>query len=280
MSAEETSSLFDEDSMPEDHIMEIRQRRVRTSQMGEPVPRRVEKKQPKPAAEWTKAIVMSITALACFMVFTLRRKATYLARKGSDFRTYEKCDLSSYPLWKIDEAEELNMSNCDHLSLPDDEEVWSRFKSLKKLDLNSNSLEDLPAAMQVLAPSLEILFLSENKFSKVPDVIKKMNKLRVLSMRDNSLTELTSTNLPVSSLVWLILTNNKIAKINPNVKDLIHLRKLMLSHNSLDEIPVELQQCEDLELVRLADNRLEEIPLEVSSASLGSPSWIALIKTS
>lgn len=273
MSTEETSSLFAEESMPRDNT-EMRQRRVRTSQMGEPVPRRVAKKQPKPAAEWTKAIIMSISAFVGFVMFALSRKTTYLVRKGSDFKKYDKCNPATYPLWKIDEAEELNMSKCDHINLPDDEEIWSRFKSLKKLDLNNNSLSDLPAAMHVLAPSLEIIFLSENKFSKVPDVIKKMKHLRVLSMRGNLLTEISSDDLPVSSLVWLILTNNNIAKIHSNIKDLIHLRKLMLSHNSISEIPMELQQCKDLELLRLADNKLETIPIEV--LSLPRLGWISL----
>jgi hypothetical protein len=124
-------------------------------------------------------------------------------------------------------------------------------------------LEDLPMEMEALTSSLEILFLSDNKFTKVPDLIKKLKKLRVLSMKGNLLTELTTENLPVSSLVWLILTNNRIAKINADIKDLKLLRKLMLSHNNLSEIPIELGECKDLELVRLSDNNLEKLPTDL-----------------
>jgi hypothetical protein len=129
-------------------------------------------------------------------------------------------------------------------------------------------------AMEELAPSLEILFLSENKFNKIPAVIKKLNRLRVLSMRGNFLTELTSELLPVSSLVWLILTNNQIAKVDENIKDLKHLRKLMLSHNLLHKIPLELGECKDLELIRMANNNIETIPTEV--LSLPKLAWISL----
>jgi len=118
------------------------------------------------------------------------------------------------------------------------------------------------------------LFLSENRFGEVPDVIKGMKKLRVLSLRGNSLTELSSEKLPVSSLVWLILTNNKITKINYNVNELKLLRKLMLSHNNLDEIPVELGECKNLELVRLADNNIQKMPTEV--LMLPKLGWISL----
>jgi hypothetical protein len=258
--AEESASA---DDLMTEEMGEMRQRRARTTEMGEPVPRRVERKQPKPATEWTKAIAMSLGLTMLFVVFSLNRRGKFLSRKTSDFKSFDKCNLATYPMWKIDEVQELNLSKCDHVHLPDDVEVWSKFKSLKKLDLSGNSLGDLPMAMEILAPSLEILFLSGNKFTKLPDVIKKLTKLRVLSMRDNFLTELSTDGLPVSSLVWLILTNNQIARIYPNIKDLKLLRKLMLSHNSLSEIPVELGECKDLELVRLANNNLNAIPTEV-----------------
>lgn len=209
-----------------------------------------------------------------FVMFALRKKATYLARKTSDFRNYDKCKLETYPIWKIDEIKELNLSRCKNVSLPDDIELWSRFKSLKKIDLNNNSLENLPAAMDAVSSSLEILFLSENHFSEVPDVIKGMKKLRVLSLRGNSLAELSSEKLPVSSLVWLILTNNNITKINKEVNELKLLRKLMLSHNQLNEVPVELGECRDLELVRLADNNIQKMPAEV--LMLPKLGWISL----
>lgn len=271
MSNEENSPLFSVESMPD----EMRQRRqVRTSQMGEPIPRRVEQNKPKPAAEWTKAIVMSVAALSGFVMFSLRRKTAYLARKTSDFRTFDRCNLETYPMWKIDEAKELNLSKCEHIELPDDPGVWSKFKSLKKIDLNSNLLEGLPDAMEVLSSSLEILFLSENNFKAVPAVVKKMKRLKVISMRGNSLTDLTSENLPASSLVWLILTNNQIANVNANVQDLKLLRKLMLSHNHLNKLPEELGECKNLELIRLADNKIENIPAEV--LSLPQLGWISL----
>ncbi|KAL7485629.1 hypothetical protein ACHAW6_011219 [Cyclotella cf. meneghiniana] len=267
----EDSSLLPNELMLE----EMRQRRQpRISQMGEPVPRRIEKTQHKPAVEWTKAILMSFAAVSAFTLFAWSRRTRYLARKTSDFKSLDRCNLETYPAWNIHEAQEINLSNCNHIDLPDDIETWSKFKSLKKLDLGNNSLEDLPMAMETLAPSLEILFLSENKFNKIPAVIKKFDRLRVLSMRGNFLTELTSEPLPISSLVWLILTNNQIAKVDENIKDLKLLRKLMLSHNVLDKIPVELGECKDLELIRMANNNLETIPNEV--LSLPKLAWISL----
>ena len=119
-------------------------------------------------------------------------------------------------------------------------QLWGEFKHLKKLDLNNLGLTTLPDALEVLAPTLEILFMSENKIEVFPPVIGKLTKLRMLSLRGNCIKELSSTNLPTSSLIWLILTNNQISHVHSNVGELKHVRKLMLSHNNIKSIPKEM----------------------------------------
>jgi hypothetical protein len=186
-----------------------------------------------------------------------------------------QCDLSTYPDWQISELKELNLSGCNLSVLPGDVALWSKLASLKKIDLNGNLLKDLPAALEVLAPSLEIMFLSENLFQVVPEVIGRLARLRLLSLRGNKLRELTTVNLPSNSLEWLILTNNRIERIDTNVRDLIRLRKLMLSHNLLDSIPAELGECKALELVRLASNHVAK-PIPSQVAMLPKLAWISL----
>ncbi|KAL7472330.1 hypothetical protein ACHAXS_012659 [Conticribra weissflogii] len=255
--------------------MELRQRRnVRTTQLGDSPPRRVEEK-PKPVIEWAKAIVFSLAVVTAFTTYAWMKRTRHFQRKEANYGVIDKCDLTTYPLWRIDELKELSLSGCKHTTLPDSPELWSRFKSLKKLDLGDNSLTDLPDAINVLSPSLEILFLSENKFASVPEVVKRLSRLRVLSLRGNHLTDLTTSNMPTQSLVWLILTNNQITNIDPNIQELKPLRKLMLSHNDIAKIPLELGKCKNLELIRLANNNLSNFPIEVLG-SLPSLAWISL----
>lgn len=185
----------------------------------------------------------------------------------------DRCDLRTYPLWQIGELKELILSDCDHVDLPADSELWSRFTSLKKMDLNNNSLTGLPDEMSVLS-SLDILFLSENSFESIPPVVEKLSSLRVLSMKGNRMRALSSEHLPTSSLVWLILTNNQISTIDPNIGEVKKLRKLMLSHNQIESVPMELGQCKELELVRLASNNLQSMPKEV--LTLPKLAWISL----
>ena len=184
-----------------------------------------------------------------------------------------RCDISSYPLWKLSDFKELDLSGCGNtLNLPDDPKIWASFSSLKKLDLNNNQLNILPKSIEKI-PSLEILFLSYNEFQAIPE-LNEMKKLRVLSLRGNLITNLSSSNLPTATLEWLILTNNRIQTIDANIKELKLLKKLMLSHNNISEIPDELGLCHNLELIRLADNNILSVPAPV--LELSKLAWISL----
>lgn len=189
----------------------------------------------------------------------------------------ENCDTSDDPAFldRNKDANELTLSSTLWSEMLTRADALGRFARLKKLDLNKNDLATLPPCLETLAPSLEILFLSENKFETIPEVVGKLPNLRMISFRGNMLTELSSSNLPTASLVWLILTNNSISKINPNVKDLIHVRKLMLSHNKLKSVPKEIGECKSLELVRLANNDIS-VPLPKEFLTLPKLAWISL----
>jgi hypothetical protein len=221
-------------------------------------------------------ILISIVAL-CLLSFVGNKKSQHNLRRNADFdlEKLEKCDLSTYPLWKVSELKELDLSGCggEKLNLPDNPNLWSSFSSLKKLDLNNNHLNRLPQSIENLT-SLEILFLSENEFEAIPEVVGKLKKLRVISLRGNLITNLSTLNLPTATLEWLILTNNRIQTIDADIKDLKLLKKLMLSHNNISEIPAELGDCQDLELVRLADNNIRSVPASV--LTLSKLAWVSL----
>ena len=216
-------------------------------------------------------ILIGIVALCLLSAVGNKRSHHNLRETVSELR----CDLSSYPLWKLSDLKELDLSGCgNNLNLPDERNLWTSFSSLKKLDLNNNQLRVLPQSIETL-PSLEILFLSENKFEAIPD-LTKMKKLRVLSLRGNLITNLSSSNLPTATLEWLILTSNHIHTIDSDIKDLKLLKKLMLSHNNISEIPEELGDCQDLELIRLADNNIRSVPASLLTLSTSKLAWISL----
>ncbi len=165
---------------------------------------------------------------------------------------------------------------------------------LKRLDL-SCGLTEFPREIFDLADSLEVLNLSGNALSSLPDDLHRLTRLRVLFCSDNHFTQMPASvgqcaqlsmvgfkanrieRVPAAALPpllrWLILTDNRIEELPDELGQRPHLQKLMLSGNRLTRLPQSLGQCHQLELIRIAANRLSALPAFL----LGLPclTWLA-----
>jgi len=146
----------------------------------------------------------------------------------------------------------------------------------------SDQLAEFPPALFALAESLEILDLSGNRLSTLPDDLPRFKKLRILFASGNPFTELPAVlgqmpelemvgfkacniaHVPEQSLPprlrWLILTDNRLEAVPEAIGQCTRLQKLMLSCNRLATLPIELAQCRALELLRIASNRFAALP--------------------
>ena len=78
---------------------------------------------------------------------------------------------------------------------------------LKRLDL-SCGLTEFPPEIFDLADSLEVLNLSQNNLSSLPDDLHRLQKLRIIFCSDNLFTELPAALGPwglANILRWLVL---------------------------------------------------------------------------
>ncbi|MEN9355621.1 MAG: hypothetical protein RL318_2946 [Fibrobacterota bacterium] len=144
--------------------------------------------------------------------------------------------------------------------------------TLEVLDLSGNELSDLPDAFEQMR-ALKILFLSKNRFEHVPEVLARLPNLEMIGFKSNRIATLSPTCLPPRTR-WLILTDNILEDLPDTLGDLPRLQKLMLAGNRLRCVPHSLSKCRNLELIRLAANRLEEFPAFL--LSLPRLSWLAL----
>jgi hypothetical protein len=164
----------------------------------------------------------------------------------------------------------------------------------KRLDL-SYGLKEFPVEIFDLADSLEILDLSGNNLSALPDDFARLHKLRILFCSDNQFTQLPAVlgqcpqlsmvgfkankirEVPAAafgkSLRWLILTDNQISELPAAIGQCTQLQKLMLAGNQLQALPQELAGCTQLELLRIAANRFTALPDWLFS--LPRLSWLA-----
>ncbi|MBI5006119.1 MAG: serine/threonine-protein kinase [Nitrosomonadales bacterium] len=150
-------------------------------------------------------------------------------------------------------------------------EIFSLADTLEVLDLSGNALSSLPEDLPRLR-KLRILFCSSNRFTELPAVLGQCPQLGMVGFKANQIRSVPAAALP-SALRWLILTDNQIAELPDELGQCTQLQKLMLSGNRLRSLPQTLAACSRLELLRIAANRFTALP----DWLFGLPrlSWIA-----
>ncbi|WP_236185142.1 leucine-rich repeat-containing protein kinase family protein [Pseudomonas protegens] len=137
-------------------------------------------------------------------------------------------------------------------------EIFDLADSLEILNLSGNALSSLPEDLHRLT-RLRILFCSDNRFSEVPTCLGQCLQLSMIGFKANRIERVPAAALP-PQLRWLILTDNRIAELPEELGQRPLLQKLMLAGNRLTRLPESLGQCHSLELLRIAANRLTELP--------------------
>lgn len=150
-------------------------------------------------------------------------------------------------------------------------EILDLADSLEVLNLSGNALSALPDDFHRLT-RLRVLFCDRNHFSELPACLGQCAALTMLGFKSNRIETVPGAALP-PLLRWLILTDNRIEELPDELGQRPHLQKLMLSGNRLTRLPQSLSQCHQLELIRIAANRLSALPAFL----LGLPclTWLA-----
>ena len=137
-------------------------------------------------------------------------------------------------------------------------EIFALADTLEILNLSGNALSDLPDDLPRLH-KLRVFFCSDNLFTHVPEVLGRCPQLEMIGFKANRVETLSATALP-PKLRWLILTDNRLCELPPELGSCDRLQKLMLAGNQLQQLPDTLAGCRNLELLRIAANRFEHLP--------------------
>lgn len=159
--------------------------------------------------------------------------------------------------------------SCNLTQFP--EEIYDLADSLEILNLSGNALTDLPDDLPRLS-KLRVIFCSDNQFSHLPEVLGKCQQLEMVGFKANKIRHLPGASLPVA-LRWLILTDNELEEVPGQLGRCSRLQKLMLAGNQLQHFPDQMAACRQLELLRISANRLEALPDWLFS--LPRLSWLA-----
>ena len=137
-------------------------------------------------------------------------------------------------------------------------EILELADSLEILDLSNNCLSRLPQEFSQLR-KLRIVFFNNNQFEEFPEILAACPNLSMVSFKGNQLKTI-SENALSPNIRWLILTNNQLKALPSSIGKLSKLQKCMLAGNQLQSLPDELANCKNLELIRLAANQLHTLP--------------------
>jgi hypothetical protein len=150
-------------------------------------------------------------------------------------------------------------------------QIFELADTLEILNLSGNKLSSLPDDLPRLH-KLKVIFCSDNRFTELPAVLGQCVQLEMIGFRANQISHVPATALP-SQLRWLILTDNQISQLPAELGQATRLQKLMLAGNQLSELPSTLANCHNLELVRIAANRFESLP--ACLLNLPKLAWLA-----
>lgn len=177
-------------------------------------------------------------------------------------------NLDDLKLGKLKGLKRVNIS-CGLTEFP--KEIYSLSESLEILDLSNNQLSALPNDL-VLLKNLKTIFLGNNKFTEYPKILAELPMLGMIGFKSNQIHTIPENAFP-PLLRWLILTNNNLKELPKSIGNCVHLQKLPMAGNSIEELPKEMENCKNLELLRVSSNQLKTIPKWLFS--LPKLSWIA-----
>ncbi len=167
----------------------------------------------------------------------------------------------------------LDLRGCGLTALPP--EVVRLADTLQILDLSGNALTDLPDSLPSLH-RLRVLFASDNPFTTLPAVLGSCPALQLVGFKACRITTVPAEALP-PTLRWLILTDNQIETLPDTLGRCAPLQKLMLAGNRLRRLPDSIGRCRRLELVRLAANQFATLADALPAGLLALPqlAWVA-----
>ncbi|WP_022940201.1 leucine-rich repeat-containing protein kinase family protein [Psychromonas hadalis] len=149
--------------------------------------------------------------------------------------------------------------------------IFTLADSLEILDLSHNQLSTLPDEITQLH-KLKIIFASHNCFETLPEALGQCKSLEMVGFKSNQIKVVPEQSLP-EKLRWLILTDNQIETLPESLGERSRLQKLALAGNRLKTLPSTLHQLKNLELLRLSANQLTVCPDQL--LNLPKLAWFA-----
>lgn len=164
----------------------------------------------------------------------------------------------------------LNLSGIEAGSLPD-LPPDTDFSHISELNLSSMDLGHLPANFLGCFRRLRRLVINNNRLDTLPAGLAALTDLRELRLRRNNIAMNAPSGVMLSNLRelrLLDLSNNPLGLISLHFRQLSPLTELNLRRCQLRTVPSGLEWCGFLEVADLRDNLLASLPQAILDAPL------------
>lgn len=131
---------------------------------------------------------------------------------------------------------------------------FANYYCINALIISHNQLQSLPNLSHV---SVEILDVSNNKFTTLPVGRIEHNPLEEFNASNNSISRIPKEYYN-SRLNKLDLSNNKIISIDESICDAISLKYLDLSNNRLHNLPMSVGELTELYYLNISGNQIPQ----------------------
>ncbi|XP_063983976.1 leucine-rich repeat-containing protein 57 [Diachasmimorpha longicaudata] len=141
--------------------------------------------------------------------------------------------------------------------------IKQHYETAKKtgiMNLSQRKMLELPANLQMLAPVLRTLDLSQNMFKVLPDEIGIYTLMKQLNLSHNKLRTMPEA---IGTLVKLEILNascNLINKLPDSLVNLSNLKQVNLSQNHITEFPLVFSGLKHLDMLDVSKNKLTVVP--------------------
>jgi Leucine-rich repeat (LRR) protein len=162
-------------------------------------------------------------------------------------------------------VQDLDISKNELFSL--DENIFFMMKhSLKKINLSDNNFTKIPEVIMKMK-NLEQLNMKNNKIEKFPWDTHYLTNIRILDLSHNKLSFYFYSDsddfYELRNLVELSLNNNEIESIPDSVYSLKKLKYLYLDSNKIIKISEKIKNLKELSTLSVSKNKISYFPNEI-----------------
>lgn len=163
-------------------------------------------------------------------------------------RIAENADMQELPEGSLD------LAGHAPQGLPRTLSEWPYGRNITILNLRENGLDSLPGYLALLP--LRAIDLCANRFNDIPEVVRNIPTLKLLSLQGNNIRTVT-TFCGLKHLLFLDLSQNPLTTLPQDTGSLQDLRTLMVVGTSLTEDSVsKIKEMESLRLLVIKNTPL------------------------